>query len=108
MHANDLFTQSCYEWRKVLRSKQTQQELKLHFTAVDKDRFNNKTLEDTGFHNVDNTTDDNTELLTGKHFASATTKISTLCKAISTQTTTKSGKFHENDGNTPNATGWKW
>ena len=30
IHANGLFTQVCYEWRKVIRMKQTWQEFKLN------------------------------------------------------------------------------
>ena len=66
IHANGLFTQAYYEWRKVLRIKQTWQEFKVYVTATDKDRSNNKTLEDAGFHNVNNATGDNTESFNGK------------------------------------------
>ena len=64
-----------------------------HGKNSDKDRCNNKTLEDAAFHNANITTDDNTKLLTGKNSASVTTIISALCKAISTQTATNQANF---------------
>ena len=90
IHANGLFTQACYEWRKVLRTKQTWQEFKIHFAAADKDRSNNKTMEDAGFHNANNATD---EPLNGENSASATTEMSALCQAISAQTATNQENF---------------
>ena len=84
IHTNSLFTLVCYELRKVLRIKQAWQEFKVHFIGVDEDRFNDKTLEDDGFHNTNIVTDDNTVLLTCTNSASATTEMFALCQAIST------------------------
>ena len=67
----------------------------MYFTAAGKDRSNNNTLEDAGFHNANNATGDDTEPLKGGNFVSATTEMSALCQAISAQTTKNQENFTE-------------
>ena len=94
--ANGLFQQAYYEWRKLTRVKQSQAKFKTHFTADEKNRVNNKTLQDDGYHNINNTTTDTntiTTIGTTDSEATGTSKISTLTEAISLQITTNQANF---------------
>ena len=95
---NGLFQQAYYEWRKLIRVEQSWAKFKTHFTAADKDRVNNKTLQDAGYHNVNNATIDTTTVATSGTTNSETTStststISTLTEAISLHTTTSQANF---------------
>ena len=96
--ANGLFQQACYEWRKLTRVEQSWAKFKTHFTAANKDRVNNKTLQDTGYHNANNaTTDTNTVATRGttnsKPTGTGSSTISALTEAISLHTTTNQANF---------------
>ena len=80
----------------MTRADQSWANFKTHFTAVDKDRVNNKILQDTGYHNTnDATTDTNTVTTFGTTDSEDTgiSIISALTEAISLQTTTNQANF---------------
>ena len=68
----------------MARPQQTWTAFKLNFTAVDKDRLSNKTLEDAGFHNANGVT--GTDTTPGTDTVSAVTKFAILTKTITAQT----------------------
>ena len=59
----------------------------MHFTAADKDRLSNKTLEDDGFHIANG--------VTGTDTASAVTEFSALTEAITAQTAKNQDNFNK-------------
>ena len=80
--ATGLFQQACYEWRKLTRVQQDWATFKIHFTAADKDRVNYKTLQDAGYHNANNATEN-----------TGTSDMAALTEAICLQTTTNQANF---------------
>ena len=76
------FQQTCYEWHKLTRVQQDWATFKIHFTTADKDRVNYKTLQDAGYHNANNTTENTRR-----------SDMSALTEAICLQTTTNQANF---------------
>ena len=71
----------------MAKPQQTWTAFKLHFTAADKNRLSNKTLEDAGFHNTNG--------VTGTNTASAVTEFSALTEAITAQTAKNQDNFNK-------------
>ena len=85
-----------YEWRKFVRGYQPCIAFKIHCTAADKDRINNKTLPNTSYHNTNNTTENDWTAATTITTACNTTSganNSVLTEAISMQILTNHVNF---------------
>ena len=80
----------------MTRVEKSWAKFKKHFTAVDIDRVNNKTLQDTSYHNTNDATADTNTVTTFETTDSEDTGISTisaLTEAISLQTTANQANF---------------